>query len=213
MLLRRARPTLRQARSAERVGGMPEWPKGSGCKPDGFAFAGSNPAPSTSATRSTLFLVTCARASGDSPQHLSGNSPQLLSGDSPRHLSGGVCPTAQRGTEPPAASRFARVGPGGYAARPHALVAQSAERFHGKEEVRGSIPRQGSRSPPGTAAAPTVPRPTGCCPSRRRSSGVEQATHNRCVGGSSPPAATDRARPSTSLPGGRRASRMNGMPL
>src|SRR5690606_25460480 len=27
-----------------------------------------------------------------------------------------------------------------------ALVAQSAERFHGKEEVRGSIPRQGSES-------------------------------------------------------------------
>ena len=152
---------------------MPEWPKGSGCKPDGFAFAGSNPAPSTSATRTTLFLVTCSRASGDSPQQLSGDSPQQLSGDSPQQLSGdspqhlsgrrsgGVCPTAQRGTEPPAASRFARVGPGGYAARPHALVAQSAERFHGKEEVRGSIPRQGSRFLQGAEHHPQRPARRG----------------------------------------------------
>src|SRR5690606_31608090 len=28
-------------------GGVPEWPKGSDCKSDGSAFAGSNPAPST----------------------------------------------------------------------------------------------------------------------------------------------------------------------
>ena len=27
-------------------GGVPEWPKGSDCKSDGSAFAGSNPAPS-----------------------------------------------------------------------------------------------------------------------------------------------------------------------
>ncbi len=28
-------------------GGVPEWPKGSDCKSDGSAFAGSNPAPSS----------------------------------------------------------------------------------------------------------------------------------------------------------------------
>ena len=27
-------------------GGVPEWSKGSDCKSDGYAFAGSNPAPS-----------------------------------------------------------------------------------------------------------------------------------------------------------------------
>ncbi len=29
------------------LGGVPEWPKGSDCKSDGFAFGGSNPPPST----------------------------------------------------------------------------------------------------------------------------------------------------------------------
>ena len=28
-------------------GGVPEWLKGTGCKPVGLAYAGSNPAPST----------------------------------------------------------------------------------------------------------------------------------------------------------------------
>jgi hypothetical protein len=29
-------------------GGVPEWLKGTGCKPVGFAYVGSNPTPSTS---------------------------------------------------------------------------------------------------------------------------------------------------------------------
>ena len=31
------------------LGGMPEWLKGTGCKPVGYAYVGSNPTPSTSA--------------------------------------------------------------------------------------------------------------------------------------------------------------------
>lgn len=30
-----------------RSGGMPEWLKGTGCKPVGYAYVGSNPTPST----------------------------------------------------------------------------------------------------------------------------------------------------------------------
>ena len=39
--------------SGERLlaGGVPEWPKGTGCKPVGVAYEGSNPSPST------IFLV------------------------------------------------------------------------------------------------------------------------------------------------------------
>ena len=33
-----------------RSGGMPEWLKGTGCKPVGYAYVGSNPTPSTIGT-------------------------------------------------------------------------------------------------------------------------------------------------------------------
>ena len=33
------------------AGGVPEWLKGTGCKPVGFAYVGSNPTPSTKASR------------------------------------------------------------------------------------------------------------------------------------------------------------------
>jgi hypothetical protein len=133
-------------------GGMPEWPKGTRCKRVGYAFAGSNPAPTTSLQHHTARAPSAAR----------------------------VRRTARAVATLPAA--HARVG-----ARP-ALVAQSAEHIHGKDGVRGSIPRQGS----GDTRKHRRPRPaaSGWSPSRRRSSEVEQAAHNRCVGGSSPPAAT-----------------------
>jgi len=57
-----------------------------------------------------------------------------------------------------------------------APIAQSVERFHGKEKVNGSIPFGGSAS------------------RKARQSGVaqvvEQAAHNRCVAGSTPALAT-----------------------
>ena len=76
---------------------------------------------------------------------------------------------------------------------PPAGVAQSAERLHGKEEVRGSIPRSGSDPGPrwcrrGIAAGRLSAR------SRRGSSVAEQAAHNRCVGGSIRPPLRSHAR-------------------
>ena len=46
------RPTI--LRSKEHPGGIPERPKGSDCKSDGHAFAGSNPAPPTTRVPSRL---------------------------------------------------------------------------------------------------------------------------------------------------------------
>lgn len=64
-----------------------------------------------------------------------------------------------------------------------APLAQSAERFHGKEKVDGSIPSGGSLD-----CGAAVVRDT------RHRGGVaqlvEQTTHNRCVAGSSPVTAT-----------------------
>jgi hypothetical protein len=38
-----------------RSGGMPEWLKGTGCKPVGYAYVGSNPTPSTITLRGIWF--------------------------------------------------------------------------------------------------------------------------------------------------------------
>ena len=35
-------------------GGVPEWLKGTGCKPVGYAYVGSNPTPSTKFSRTKL---------------------------------------------------------------------------------------------------------------------------------------------------------------
>jgi hypothetical protein len=43
-------PPRRLAEQKNRVdGGVPEWLKGTGCKPVGYAYVGSNPTPSTRA--------------------------------------------------------------------------------------------------------------------------------------------------------------------
>ena len=45
-----------------RGGGMPEWLKGTGCKPVGYAYVGSNPTPSTTlkALSNLLLRAPCA---------------------------------------------------------------------------------------------------------------------------------------------------------
>ena len=71
--------------------------------------------------------------------------------------------------------------------RSHAPFAQSAERFHGKEKVNGSIPLGGSPDCDCERAREWSLWPTqgGVAQS------VEQTTHNRCVAGSSPAIATN----------------------
>ena len=59
-----------------------------------------------------------------------------------------------------------------------APIAQSVERFHGKEKVNGSIPFGGSDGK--TAGQSGVAQV------------VEQAAHNRCVAGSTPALATNK---------------------
>src|SRR5699024_9600513 len=74
----------------------------------------------------------------------------------------------------------------------HAPLAQSAERFHGKEKVVGSIPTGGSlgrsdHDPVGSTCGGVA-------------QSVEQAAHNRCVAGSIPAiATTDEDVPTASL--------------
>jgi hypothetical protein len=63
-----------------------------------------------------------------------------------------------------------------YPCRLTAPIAQSVERFHGKEKVNGSIPFGGSDGK--TAGQSGVAQV------------VEQAAHNRCVAGSTPALAT-----------------------
>jgi hypothetical protein len=72
-------------------------------------------------------------------------------------------------------------GPG-YAARSPALVAQSAEHIHGKDGVRGSIPRQGSTARTGRRIATTRDRPDATRRARttgRARSAVERELHTR----------------------------------
>ncbi|CCQ74624.1 protein of unknown function [Magnetospira sp. QH-2] len=45
------------------TGGVPEWLKGTGCKPVGYAYVGSNPTPSTIAL-GHRFGTGCRRAAG-----------------------------------------------------------------------------------------------------------------------------------------------------
>src|SRR5437764_10260579 len=66
-------------------------------------------------------------------------------------------------------------------------VAQAAEHGFGKAEVRGSSPRASSK-PHGAGEA----RALHWRQTRRGSSVVEHAAHNRSVGGSIPPPATTR---------------------
>ena len=49
-------PEIRSRREPGRScrGGVPEWLKGTGCKPVGLAYVGSNPTPSTSAIRAAM---------------------------------------------------------------------------------------------------------------------------------------------------------------
>ena len=66
---RRARRTRGRARTPVAVytGGIPERPKGSDCKSDGNAFAGSNPAPPTIFVSSQGYRTPTAHASGVPP--------------------------------------------------------------------------------------------------------------------------------------------------
>src|SRR5207247_129221 len=79
----------------------------------------------------------------------------------------------------------------------HAGVAQSAEHRHGKAGVVGSIPTSSSPISVGERRSPPTPTPTWALlarytlRARRGSSVAEQAAHNRCVGGSNPPPATN----------------------
>ena len=41
------------------MGGMPEWLKGAGCKPVGYAYVGSNPTPSTIHTKMCYRQFLC----------------------------------------------------------------------------------------------------------------------------------------------------------
>ena len=101
-----------------RRAGVPEWPKGAGCKPAGSAFGGSNPPPCMVAGE-TAFPP---------------RAPSLCATTAlPVWTSRRVKPGSGRGT--------------GVTLRCLALLAQSVEHLHGKEGVDGSSPSEGSKIP------------------------------------------------------------------
>ena len=58
--LRRASPDVRGSEYRMPCGGVPEWLKGTGCKPVGYAYVGSNPTPSTIFSLFTLLRPSAA---------------------------------------------------------------------------------------------------------------------------------------------------------
>jgi elongation factor Tu len=86
--------------------------------------------------------------------------------------------------------RRRRGGPGGVGGARMAAARPGVVR--GRPGGRTAVPRDGFRLTDRQGIAATLPRSRAgsTTRARRRSSEVEQAAHNRCVGGSSPPAAT-----------------------
>src|SRR5262249_35588219 len=103
------------AATIARRAGVPEWPKGAGCKPAGSAFGGSNPPPCTplSADRKSRAGVPIAAR----PLKRGSSAAAPATGDD-----------AVKGR-----ARLLSL----------ALLAQSVEHLHGKEGVDGSSPSEG----------------------------------------------------------------------
>ncbi len=156
---------------ARKLGGIPEWPKGSDCKSDGNAFTGSNPVPPTPRTQSIsarsagLAPCLCPLALQRRPRSHAGRalhrSASAIGGRSsmverqPSKLNAWVrfpSPAPRAGALRRAAA-FARpnvdlvADPRTRLSRRFlAAVAQPVEHFLGKEEVTGSIPVSSSSS-------------------------------------------------------------------
>jgi hypothetical protein len=100
-----------------RPAGIPEWPKGAGCKPAGSAFGGSNPPP-------------CTRFSAE--EELPSGSPSSRESKTLAAQAESQRPIAPRQRDPVRATLATL-----------ALLAQSVEHLHGKEGVDGSSPSEG----------------------------------------------------------------------
>ena len=97
------------------LAGVPERPKGAGCKPAGSAYEGSNPSPCT--YEGAIGVGICGSRSRPAP----------------RPLKGRFAPENQR--DDPVRGRLDCGDP--------ALLAQLVEHLHGKEGVDGSSPSEG----------------------------------------------------------------------
>ena len=152
--------SLYSAMRAAAHGRLPERPMGADCKSVGLRLR-------------RFESYTC---------HIAGNGPRTA-----ETLPGGRCRREGRTLDRP---DLVPDGPGVYSSGGprvldmpggHAPLAQSVERFHGKEKVNGSIPLGGSE---GSRVGPEDRHQGGVAQL------VEQTTHNRCVAGSSPVTAT-----------------------
>jgi hypothetical protein len=106
--------------------GIPEWPKGAGCKPAGSAFGGSNPPP------------CMARGNPEFPRE---PPPYVCA------RIGRSWPAAGRSPAPATTSTHGTTFGQGYTLA-FALLAQSVEHLHGKEGVDGSSPSEGFNKSP-----------------------------------------------------------------
>jgi hypothetical protein len=153
--------------ASRQLGGMPERSNGSGCKPDGYAYAGSNPAPPTNVGKplDKRSPPRVRRRRGESPE-----SSELAVADRPRaqachvdRLGNASSDTfSQRGWAARSSGPTAWTGRCASRSRSDAnlvprccaQLAQLVEHLHGKEGVVGSSPTLGSCR---------KPRKRGCC--------------------------------------------------
>ena len=114
-----------------RCGEVPEWPKGTGCKPVGSAFGGSNPPLSTICGSSSVVerQPSKLRVAGSNPVSRS------IRWKTPANASSSICTVSGLGSSLCGSSVCMAC---------NAHVAQSAEHILGKDEVTGSIPVMGS---------------------------------------------------------------------
>jgi hypothetical protein len=127
-------------------GGLPEWPKGAGCKPAGIAYVGSNPTPST--TLSSALLGHRPAGSDAEASSVRAGVAQLVErqpsklnvvGSSPISRSGGRQLSAVSHQLPEVATGAPWQDASEH--RPSAVtahIAQLAERVLGKDEVTSS---------------------------------------------------------------------------
>ena len=117
------------------LAGVPERPKGAGCKPAGSAYEGSNPSP---CILGAIGFGICGSRSRTAPRPLKGRL-------APFYLRKGTGKARARAKTPEGSLRsqgqwavFGRLDLGGLA-----LLAQLVEHLHGKEGVDGSSPSEG----------------------------------------------------------------------
>ena len=122
---------------------LPERPKGADCKSVGYAYVGSNPSSGTAQNPKDFFSPWGFVLSGGGAGRVCTTIPRdchAHPGISPADVP--ICVLHARlvnllqasGTRHTCVAKYCN----------HAPLAQSAERFHGKEKVDGSIPSGGS---------------------------------------------------------------------